>query len=253
MEAENPQQQINQGGNFNQNPTSVNPVLNQRGNLLLVLGIVVLVFVVGAGAYYFGTKQTQIISQPQQSTPVTTTQPLPTSLPTNSPSSSTTANWKIYSNQKWGLSIKYPQNLYVKEFEFCTSFTFEPYPAGEGLGPLDLIKISLKCSYIAQVYSALYKANQGDDVSEAHNAVDVKVTKLRNLKFGNYDAVEYIRDGLTLPRSGLGRGPIGYEHHVLIKKSDQEFIDLINQTMEVEKTKQRDPIFNYMASSLILN
>lgn len=253
MEAENAQQQVNQEGNVNQDTPSSNPISNQRGNFLFIIGIVALVLVVGAGAYYLGKKQMQPIPQtPQQTTPVPTVQVSPTSVLPTPQSSSTTLNWKTYSNQKWNLSIKYPQNLYVKEFEFGTSFTFEPYPTGEGPGPLNLIEISLKGNYVTQAFNALFKASQGDDVPEAHNAVDVKVTKLKNLKLGNYDAVEYIRDGLTPPKSGLGRGPIGYEHHVLIKKSDKDYIDLINQTMEVGKTKQRDPIFNEMVSSLSL-
>ncbi len=74
MKAENPQQQINQGGNFNQNPPSVNPVLNQRGNLLLIIGIVVLVFVIGAGAYYLGTQKNQsVVNKTEQNSGTSTT------------------------------------------------------------------------------------------------------------------------------------------------------------------------------------
>ena len=73
MKAENPQQQINQGGNFNQNPPSVNLVLNQRGNFLLIIGIVVLVFVIGAGAYYLGTQKNQsVVNKTEQNSGTST-------------------------------------------------------------------------------------------------------------------------------------------------------------------------------------
>jgi len=82
--------------------------------------------------------------------------------------------------------------------------------------------------------------------------IDFYVGDIRNFSFGKYDAVEYIRDGITPPKSGLGRGSIGYEHNVLVKKNNQEFIDLLNDSMEVAKTQSRDPIFNEMVSSFVL-
>lgn len=248
METNTTNQQSQPNSSLPQMQPSLNPTSNQKGNFLIPIGITFLILIVGAGAYYLSTRQKQSITQDKQNitvSPTATTQ----NLPTAPPILDTTANWRTYNNQKLGISVKYPSDLFIKEFETSTSFTFEPYPTGEGPGPLDLIEISLRGSYVSQAFTALYKASQGDDVPEAHNAVDVKVTKLKNLKFGNYTAVEYIRDGLTPPKSGLGRGPIGYEHHVLIKKSEQEFIDLINQNMDVEKTKQRDVIFNEMITS----
>ncbi|MBI2329825.1 hypothetical protein HYU94_00335 [Candidatus Daviesbacteria bacterium] len=229
-------------------------IQNQKGFTLIILGVIVLLIVVAGGAYYFGMQngKSSVTSQPQittnptaaPSTSTTTTQPSPTSIPDS--------NLKMYTNQKMGFTIKYPSSLYVKEFETSVVFTSEPYPTTEGPGPIDLIEISLKGSYMASQFDALFKANVGDDVPEAHNAVDVKITKLKNLKFGKYDAVEYIRDGITPPKSGLGRGPIGYEHNVLIKKNNQEFIDLLNDSMEVAKTQSRDPVFNEMVSSFVL-
>src|SRR5689334_5143254 len=110
--------------------------LNQKGNFLIPLGIIFVILVVGIGAYYLGTKQNQSITQDGQKI---ITSPTPTIQYTP-----TTSEWKTYKNEKWGVSIKYPSNLFVKEFETGTSFTFEPYPTGDVPGPLDLIEISIK-------------------------------------------------------------------------------------------------------------
>ena len=58
--------------------------------------------------------------------------------------------------------------------------------------------------------------------------IDFYVGDIRNFSFGKYDAVEYIRDGITPPKSGLGRGSIGYEHNVLVKKNNQDSV-LVNK------------------------
>lgn len=226
-----------------QTPDQMNSSLedSNHSKIIPIIIVIIILILVGAGSYILGTKN----SQPATENIIQTT-PIPSPIPTTDP----TSNWKTYTNTKYGYSIKYPSDLFVKDFETATSFTSEPYPTGEGPGPLDLIEIASKGNYVNNTFNALFKANQGEDVLEAHSAIDVQVTKLRNTKFGTYDAVEYIRDGLTPPKSDLGRGPIGYEHHVLIKKNDQEFIDLINQSMNVEKTKQRDLIFNEMVSTL---
>lgn len=206
---------------------------NWLRTLSLGLGVIGIGILIGIGGYFLGANKTKI----PQTVPV---QPTPTTDPT--------AGWKIHTSAKLGVLVKYPSELFVKEFESGISFTSEPYPAGDVPGPLDLIQIVSKGSYISNSFDALFKASQGDDVPEAQHAVDVKIAKLNNLKVANYDAVEYVRDGISLPAT-QGRGPIGYEHHVLIKKNDQEFIDLVNQSMSIEKTKQRDLIFDQILST----
>lgn len=57
MEMENAQQQVNSEGSLHQNPPSGNPIANQKGNLLLIIGVVVLVLVVGVDAYYLGVNK----------------------------------------------------------------------------------------------------------------------------------------------------------------------------------------------------
>ncbi len=110
---ENAQQQVNQEDNPNQNPSVINPISNQRGNFLLIVGVVVLVLVIGAGAYYLGVNKdsssTNIKNQQIQVSP--TTQSSPTGLPTGF--TDETANWKTYTNKKYGIEFEYPKELYI--------------------------------------------------------------------------------------------------------------------------------------------
>jgi hypothetical protein len=223
------------------------------GNMKNIMIVILLLIIVAGGAYYLGKMQQkpeQVLKATSSPEPTVlnmiTSAPSSTAVPQASPTAS--LNWKIYTNNKSGFSIKYPTTLNLTDSEFTTWFTFEPYPTGEVQPPLETIMISYMKELAA--FKPLFDAKTDDDVIAAHNAIDVKVTKIKNLKFGSYDAVEYIRDGITPPKSGLGRGPIGYEHNFVVKKGNTEFIRFTNTTMEVEKTKQRDAIFNEMMSSL---
>lgn len=155
--------------------------------------------------------------------------------------------WKTYTNTKYGYSIKYPAGLFVKE-SAGTAFSYEPFPT-EDVPIVSPFGINIKGDYVSKEFDALLQAKQGDDVPEAHHAVDVKVNKIKNLKFGDYNAVEFIRDGTVQTAGGPGRGPIGYEHKILIKKTNQEFIELINTSASANKTNQQDYVFNQMTST----
>ncbi|MDO8570435.1 MAG: PsbP-related protein [Candidatus Daviesbacteria bacterium] len=73
--------------------------------------LIIILIALAVGGYLLYQKQVK---------PVATPQPViqPTSVPTISPSatdSAETANWKTYTNSKYGFSFKYPQDYAIKE------------------------------------------------------------------------------------------------------------------------------------------
>ena len=103
---ENAQEQVNTNPDINQSSPSVNPILNQRGNFLLIIGIIVLLLVIGTGGYF--------LYQKQVNKPVTIPQ---TSQLTPSSTPSETANWKTYTNTTWNYQFQYPSTWIVDELD----------------------------------------------------------------------------------------------------------------------------------------
>lgn len=96
-------------------------MLNQKGFsiIFILLGLVAVIAIIG-GTYYLGKFQ---IPKPQPKNPPViseTQQPTPTASPILNASPvlnnvDETANWKVYANQKFGFSMKYPPDWKVIE------------------------------------------------------------------------------------------------------------------------------------------
>lgn len=115
MEENTPNQPINSTKTTAQ-PT-LNPINNQRGNLPIILGVIFLLLIVGGGAYYLGTQNSQTTSQNQNINTQPTANPQNiVASPTNTqvvgqtPSNAAISNWKTYTNTKNNFSIKYPSS-----------------------------------------------------------------------------------------------------------------------------------------------
>ena len=96
-----------------QTPTNNTPNSIWKSKLLLISGRVLLIVLVGLGGFFLG----KILSQPKtpppstisQLSPTSTSSPTPpTQIPTPTPTTDPIANWKAYTNTKYGYSIKYP-------------------------------------------------------------------------------------------------------------------------------------------------
>lgn len=96
-----------------------NPVDNQKRPLAyFLLGVLVLLIVVGGGAYYLGKTSNKPTETNEHSStvnqqPLSTTSPNTQTMSKPIPSADETANWKTYSDNKYGFSFKYPQNAVI--------------------------------------------------------------------------------------------------------------------------------------------
>ena len=84
------------------------PLNNKRGFFLAVLGVLVLLVVVGSGAYYLGTQKNNASNQMYNTTPLPTITSNPTPIPN-------TTSLKTYTNTKYGYSINVPQDMKIVE------------------------------------------------------------------------------------------------------------------------------------------
>ncbi|MBI2049417.1 hypothetical protein HYT32_00675 [Candidatus Roizmanbacteria bacterium] len=83
-------------------------IQHRFGAGFIILIVLILIAVVGAGGYFLGANQNQVgQNQPQPVTPITPSSPTPTP--------DEIAKWKTYINTKYGLELKYPSNFEIAE------------------------------------------------------------------------------------------------------------------------------------------
>lgn len=117
-----------------QNPVPEHPVKNQRGNLPIILGVLVLLFVVGAGAYYLGMKQNKPLTSNITSTPSPTENassqvtPLPT---TSNAIKEYKARYFNLTDNLWE-NTKYPTELTQLAESSLTPISCTPTYSGYG-------------------------------------------------------------------------------------------------------------------------
>ncbi len=85
-------------------------MLNQKGNLALILSLLVVLVGVGAGTYYLGIKQgtSSTISQTPNPTPTVTSSSSPQAVSSSKPSN--LSDWQIYTNSKYHFTLSYPSD-----------------------------------------------------------------------------------------------------------------------------------------------
>ena len=164
----------------------------QKGNTLIfpLIGVLVLV----GGAFYLGRQTTP---KPSPNPVVTSQTPQPT--PTPFPSTDETANWKSFTNTKYGYSIKYPPDKFI-DCSAEDSFIIHGKPTnnticGSGEGPYGGLSIVNNTRLANQSsYPECYSTNE-----EAVKVGGIDGTKYMNiLKSENNDCNKTVVAGARL-------------------------------------------------------
>ncbi|OGK09497.1 hypothetical protein A2767_03250 [Candidatus Roizmanbacteria bacterium RIFCSPHIGHO2_01_FULL_35_10] len=110
MDINNANQPVNPPITSVQNPIPEHQANNQRGSFPLIAGVLVLLLVVGGGAYYLGTQKNNSINQATNINTKIQTQPSPTKMYSEpSPTTVTTKNGMIvFEHPKVNYTLEYP-------------------------------------------------------------------------------------------------------------------------------------------------
>lgn len=235
--------------------SNIEPTPPHHKSMLVYMVMGLVIFALGyGGGYYLGQKSSSVkateVSQITPSTIPSTISQKPVEKVMEVSVDASMADWDIYQNKEYGFQFKNPGGLYLKENG--------PSWIKLEQNPIDIDEVFSINYFLVQVdsmyaysFPALIQAKPGEDVIEAQNAVGVVIEKIRNLSVDGYEAVEYIRDGITQydPDRDGGRGFIGYEHNILIKVDEQTYIRLTNSNKAKDQTEALDPIFNQILST----
>lgn len=158
-----------------------NSIDSQKGFFLIILGVLVLLAIVAAGAYYVGTRNTKTETQTQESgtRPTINSQSGITS-PRLTPTitqvlKDETANWKTYTNDKYRILFKYPQGVELD--------TAPGNPTDWG----KQIKITFR-SQNEKVLLDVIAALTEEDLWYGRGAEGMKEISIDNIKMGSIEA-----------------------------------------------------------------
>lgn len=217
--------------------------IGQKGNTLIIVGIVFLMAIIGAGAYYFGamksTKPTQIPQPTQTSQPISTTSP-----------QDGTTNWETYVNSNNNFSIKYPKDAkYIDVYDprsnrpktWIVDFELYRKSNSDALAQLfihnfdNLDSLSAK-DYFLQHQKEAIEYSKKNNVPPPPEAVEEK-----QIKIGNIDAYSVLLNPHNDPIISNtyiagGNKMIMIEHFLEIVQNDP-------------KTEEHTRIFNLMIST----
>lgn len=205
-------------------PQPITPVLSKdpkpqglgRSKGILWIGVVLLVVaLVGAGAYYLGSRRT---------VPTTNLELASTQTPTPTPDP--TANWKTYTSNRAGFSLKYPTSLPI-ETRLCggtcledLSFTPNPFAGSSSIA----VVLAFKDPRIKTL----------DDYKNIFIKNDSSIINVQAANIGGNTAVSYKLSGGIPPLPIIEYAVIHNDYYYLIRleDSDETNKDLIgNQKM----------------------
>ncbi len=242
MEPNELNQSVNPAVTPNQ-PTQ-HPIHNQRGNFPIILGIIVLLLVVGSGAYYLGTQKSNTANQTVNIQPTTSqnsavANPTDTPVATQTPQSNeATTDWKTYSSAKAKYSFKYPTEwplVNVPPSQGCDvcveQINFTPkYNPNSGDGNTAIILI-FKADNIKTL----------DDYVNIHVKGDSSKVNLQYTTVGGEKAVSY--------KLSAGIPPLPVVEYAVVKNG-MYYIIRLDDSVETNKNKDKNlMLFNEMLTT----
>ena len=116
METENTNQSTNQAQIIPENQPSQSIVNNQKGNVPIIIGVILLLLIVGGGSYFLGFQKDKSI---QSNNPPVLTYPSPATSTSNQTQTDNTAipNWKTHTNTEGKYTVQYPQDWVLEIFK----------------------------------------------------------------------------------------------------------------------------------------
>lgn len=155
------------------------------------------------------------------------------------------SGWKTYKNSTYGFTLRFPRNWYVKEYRDYAAHFYDTDPSEATPGAIKVKFLKSQENVDTAEFEKIAKINPGQEIREP---LDVKstITKIRNLKIGDYEAVEYgINRNFTAPE-----GPRTEYRHIYEINKDNTILEFISTAETKEAQQIFDPLFGQMISSI---
>lgn len=225
METNNTNKPVNSPSIPAQSPILKHPVINQRGNLPIILAVLVLLLVVGSGAYYLGTQKSKQTTSTQDT-------PIPTNTASNTPTQTNEAELKTYTSTPLGFTIKYPSEWITNELTNSVSFRPPGDIANKDWGLVAVI-VENKKDMTLDSYINERLCHSPGDCASAQNAESITISGLQGKKVVNPPAPVPSQIVVVI------KGDKVYTLNVTLDKSFEEMYSI----------SEKEQIFNEMLSS----
>lgn len=165
--------------------------------------------------------------------------------PTTEPSPDPYGSWKIYQNKTYGFSLRYPEKWFVRQYQDYAADILDTDPKEATPGAVKARFLASDQEADLAEFEKLKKAKVGEAIREVLDAKST-ITKVADLKIGNYPAIDFTRDRIFTALEGP-RGE--YSHIYKIRKEDS--ILTFQSNAETEAMQKRfDPIITKIFSSI---
>ena len=180
--------------------------------ILLSVFILLIIFLVGGGAYLLGVnknsssqKNTNLIAATSAPSPTLT--PVPTIQPSPTSSLNSTANWKTYTSTLEGLSFKYPNEWTLDKIDCVNNITQQKAECAQLQSPKDKNGIPIIINY---------QYNDSGRKYTGAKAVDVKALSIPKSKKPFYL--------ITVEETGFGTSMLGlYDKSIVVGAAVPDF------------------------------